>query len=211
MIYGWDVERKKIFERQKELGIMPEDAVFSERNEDVPAWDSLTEKEKAVAARHMETYAGFLEHTDEQIGYLISEMKKRGVYDNTIFIVVSDNGANYNGGRDGSIMAHANENLQAYDIDTQYSLLDEFGSVLYGTEYNSGWANVSNTPLRYFKTKAHYGGVKTFCIASWADGIADKGRISKDMIAVFDISPTMLDILGFEPLTEVNGSEAGED
>ncbi|WP_157159512.1 arylsulfatase [Brachyspira pilosicoli] len=203
--HGWDVEREKIFERQKELGIMPADAVFSPRNEDVPAWDSLTDKEKAVAARHMETYAGFLEHTDEQIGRLILEMKKRGVYDNTIFVVVSDNGANYNGGRNGSLMAHANENLYVHDIDTQYNLMDEFGSAVYGTEYNMGWANVSNTPLRYFKTKAHYGGVKTFCIASWANGIADKGRISKEMIAVFDISPTMLDVLGFEPLTEVNG------
>ena len=203
--HGWDVEREKIFERQKELGIMPADAILSERNEDVPAWDSLTEKEKAVAVRHMETYAGFLEHTDEQIGRLISEMKKRGVYDNTIFIVVSDNGANYNGGRTGSLMAHANENLYVHDIDIQYDLIDEFGSAVYGTEYNSGWANVSNTPLRYFKTKAHYGGVKTFCIASWANGIVDKGRISKEMIAVFDISPTMLDVLGFEPLTEVNG------
>ncbi|MEI0567988.1 arylsulfatase [Brachyspira pulli] len=203
--HGWDVEREKIFERQKELGIMPADAVLSERNDEVPSWDSLTEKEKAVAARHMETYAGFLEHTDEQIGRLISEMKKRGVYDNTIFIIVSDNGANYNGGRNGSIMNHANENLYVHDLDTQYSLLDEFGSALYGTEYNKGWANVSNTPLRYFKTKTHYGGVKTFCIASWLNGIADKGRISKEMIAVFDISPTMLDILGFEPLTEVNG------
>ena len=203
--HGWDVEREKIFARQKELGIMPADAILSERNEDVPAWDSLTEKEKAVAIRHMETYAGFLEHTDEQIGRLISEMKKRGVYDNTIFIVVSDNGANYNGGRNGSIMNHANENLYVHDLDTQYSLLDEFGSALYGTEYNKGWANVSNTPLRYFKTKTHYGGVKTFCIASWVNGIADKGRISKDMIAVFDITPTMLDIIGAEPLTEVNG------
>lgn len=196
---------QKIFERQKELGIMPADAILSERNEDVPAWDSLTEKEKAVAIRHMETYAGFLEHTDEQIGRLISEMKKRGVYDNTIFIVVSDNGANYNGGRIGSLMAHANENLYVHDIDTQYNLIDEFGSAVYGTEYNSGWANVSNTPLRYFKTKAHYGGVKTFCIASWLNGIVDKGRISKDMIAVFDITPTMLDIIGAEPLSQVNG------
>ncbi|WP_157152381.1 sulfatase-like hydrolase/transferase, partial [Brachyspira sp. SAP_772] len=124
--HGWDVEREKIFERQKELGIMPADAVFSPRNEDVPAWDSLTDKEKAVAARHMETYAGFLEHTDEQIGRVISEMKKRGVYDNTIFVVVSDNGANYNGGRNGSLMAHANENLYVHDIDTQYNLMDEF-------------------------------------------------------------------------------------
>ena len=132
--HGWDVEREKIFERQKELGIMPADAVLSERNDEVPSWDSLTDKEKAVAARHMETYAGFLEHTDEQIGYLISEMKKRGVYDNTIFIIVSDNGANYNGGRTGSIMNHANENLYVHDLDTQYSLLDEFGSALYGTE-----------------------------------------------------------------------------
>ena len=153
----------------------------------------------------METYAGFLEYIDEEIERLISEMKKRGVYDNTIFIIVSDNGTNYNGGRTGSLMAHANENLYVHDIDTQYALMDEFGSAVYGTEYNMGWANVSNTPLRYFKTKAHYGGVKTFCIASWENGIAEKGRISKEMIAVFDISPTMLDILGFEPLTEVNG------
>ena len=203
--HGWDVEREQRLAKQIQLGIMPEGTKVPPRDESVPAWDSLSAKEKAVAARHMETFAGFLEHTDEEIGRFIDELKKRGKYDNTIFVFVSDNGANYNGGRIGSIMAHANENLYVHDLDTQYEVLDKFGTELYGTQYNTGWAMASNTPLRYFKTKAHYGGIKTAFIASWKNGIKNPGRITKEMVAVFDISPTILDIIGVKPLKKVNG------
>ena len=203
--HGWDVERENRLKKQIQLGIMPEGTKVPPRDKSVPAWDSLSAKEKAVAARHMETYAGFLEHTDEEIGRFIDELKKRGKYDNTIFVFVSDNGANYNGGPTGSIMAHANENLYVHDIDTQYSLLDQFGNSLYGTQYNTGWAMASNTPLQYFKMNTHYGGIKTAFIASWKNGIKNPGRMTKDMVAVFDISPTILDIIGVKPLKKVNG------
>lgn len=202
---GWDVEREKILARQIELGIMPEGTKLAPRDESVPDWDTLTEKERAVSARHMETYAGYLDHTDEEIGRFINELKQRRQYDNTIFIVVSDNGANNNGGRIGSMMSHASDNLTNHDVDTQYALRDQFGSTLYGTQYNTGWGMSSNTPFKYFKMYAHYGGVKTAFIASWKNGIKDPGRLVHDMVAVFDITPTILDVIDVKPLLTVNG------
>ena len=203
--HGWDTEREMILARQIELGIMPEGTKVPPRDKSVAAWNELSEKEKAVAARHMETYAGFLEYTDKEIGKFIAELKERDEYDNTIFIFVSDNGANYNGGPTGSLMAHANENLFVHDTDTQYSLMENFGNKLYGTQYNIGWAMTSNTPFRYYKTKAHYGGVKTAFIASWVNGIKNPGRLVDEMVAVFDISPTILDVINAKHLETVNG------
>lgn len=201
---GWDVEREKIFARQKELGIFPEDAEMPKGSDKVPAWDSLTDMEKEVARKHMEVYAGFLEHTDAQLGKFLDELKERGEYDNTMFVLVSDNGANSNGGAQGSF-AHDAENIYQRTIEEQYALLDQFGSEQYGTQYNSGWAMASNTPFQHFKTNAHYGGIRTTCIVSWANGIQEPGRLCSDLITVSDIAPTVLEVTGTERLTQVNG------
>lgn len=201
---GWDVEREKIFERQKELGIFSQDAQLPPRSEKVPAWDSLSETEKAVARKHMEVYAGFLTHTDEQIGRLVDELKKRDEFDNTIFVVVSDNGANSNGGTYGGF-AHDVENLFARPVEEQYELMDQFGSAQWGTQYNSGWAMVSNTPFREFKKNAYMGGTRTACVITWPDGIKEPGRMNNDMIAVYDIPVTMLELSGTAHLEKVNG------
>lgn len=152
----------------------------------------------------MEVYAGFLEHTDAQLGKFLDELKERGEYDNTMFVLVSDNGANSNGGAQGSF-AHDAENIYQRTIEEQYALLDQFGSEQYGTQYNSGWAMASNTPFQHFKTNAHYGGIRTTCIVSWANDIQEPGRLCSDLITVSDIAPTVLEVTGTERLTQVNG------
>lgn len=206
---GWDAERGKIFERQKALGIFQAETSLSVRNSDVKAWDDLNETEKAVAARHMEVYAGFLEHTDAQIGRLIKELEKRGEYENTIFTFLSDNGASSNGGADGVPMAHAKVNFTFFNSEEQVDLLNQFGNAEYGTQYNTGWANVSNTPFRSYKSKAYNGGVKTACIVS-GKGIKEPGRISDNLITAVDITPTMLDLLQIEQINEKNGIKLKE-
>ncbi|GAA0182890.1 arylsulfatase [Clostridium sediminicola] len=201
---GWDVEREKIFKRQKELGLFPEDAEMPEQTFKAERWGTLNEKQKEVAARHMEVYAGFLEHTDAQLGKFLDELKKRDEYDNTLFVIVSDNGANSNAGPDGTLIAHDNENLYKRDFDDMYAHLDEFGSKAYGTQYNSAWAMVSDTPFRHYKGTAHYGGIRTLCIASWKEGIKEPGRLCKELVAVSDVPATILDVVGVEKLKEVN-------
>ncbi len=203
--HGWDVEREKIFNKQKSLGIFNEQVELPSRDENIPAWESLNDKEKAVFQRHMEVYAGFLEHTDDQLGRLFEELKERDKYDNTIFVLLSDNGANSNGGRDGSVIAHTVENFFVYDIDKQFEALDEFGSVKYGTQYNTGWAMTSNTPFKEYKQKAFYGGIRVPAVVSWKNGVESPGRIVNELTMIQDITPTIYDVLNVEHPEEING------
>lgn len=202
---GWDVEREKIFARQKELGIFPESAEMPHGSPKVPAWDTLSEDQKTIARKNMEVYAGFLEYTDQELGWFFDELKTRDEFDNTMFVLVSDNGANSNGGLNGTITAHDNENLFVRSTDEMMEHLDEFGSAQYGVQYNTGWAMVSDTPFQHFKTNAHYGGIRVPCIVHWTDGITEPGRLNNDLVAVSDIAPTVLDITGTERLKEING------
>ncbi len=202
---GWDVEREKRFEKQKELGIFDENAELPERNPNVPAWDDLTEDEKKVASKHMEVYAGYLKHTDDQIGRLIDGFKEMGIYDDTIFVLMADNGSNPHGGVYGNPNGHAVENTYYRTLDEQLEIMDEFGGKQYGSGYNTGWAMASNTPYRMYKYNAFYGGVKTPLIISWENGIKEQNRISEQLVDVTDITPTMLDILDIEFPEENDG------
>lgn len=202
---GWDVEREKRFEKQKELGIFDENAELPERNPNVPAWDDLTEDEKKVASKHMEVYAGYLKHTDDQIGRLIDGFKEMGIYDDTIFVLMADNGSNPHGGVYGNPNGHSVENTYYRTLDEQLEIMDEFGGKQYGSGYNTGWAMASNTPYRMYKYNAFYGGVKTPLIISWENGIKEQNRISEQLVDVTDITPTMLDILDIEFPEENDG------
>lgn len=202
---GWDAEREKRFKKQIELGLLPEGTELSPMLSGITPWDNLTETQKKVAERHMEVYAGFLEHTDDQIGRLMDELKARDEYDNTVFVLMSDNGPNSNGMADGSPNAHTNENLIAYGAEEQLEYLDQFGSAEYGTQYNKGWCMASSTPFQYHKTCTYNGGLRVPCIVSWKDGIAEPGRISHDIIDSMDVTPTMLDITGVKQVMEVDG------
>ena len=89
-----------MFARQKELGIVPADAQLSRHDPDVPDWASLSPAARRLAARMMEVFAGFLSHTDHQVGRLIEFLRQQGELDNTLIMVISDNGASAEGGPD---------------------------------------------------------------------------------------------------------------
>ena len=98
---GWDAYREKTFARQKELGVVPADAELSRHDPDVPEWDSLPESARRLYSRMMEVFAGFLTHTDHQVGRLIEFLEAQGELENTLIMVISDNGASAEGGPTG--------------------------------------------------------------------------------------------------------------
>ena len=100
---GWDALRERIFERQKELGVIPGDAELTARPTEIPAWDEMDDDLKAVLARQMEVYAGFLEHTDHHIGRLVDALDDLGVLEDTlVYYIVGDNGASAEGTTNGT-------------------------------------------------------------------------------------------------------------
>ena len=100
---GWDKLREEIFARQKKMGIIPQNAKLTPRPREIPAWDDQTPEQKKLFARQMETFAGFAEHTDHEVGRLVDALEEMGEMDNTLFLyVVGDNGASAEGGPEGA-------------------------------------------------------------------------------------------------------------
>lgn len=202
---GWDVYREKVFQKQKKLGIIPENCVLPENDYMAPKWESLTVKEKRIFARYMEVYAGFVSHTDAQIGRVINYLKKIGQFNNTLVIFMSDNGASAEGGRWGTT-SHGYH----YVTEKDQPLIDEaqmefLGSADVKAQYPSGWARACNTPLRMYKSWAHCGGIKVPLIITYPDKIKNRGGIRIQYHHVIDINQTVLDICGIPQPSEING------
>ena len=204
---GWDKLREESFARQKALGVIPQDAALTPRPDALPAWDSLDRDQKKVAERLMETYAGFLAHTDAQIGRLRSALDKMGVLDDTIFIyIVGDNGASGEGGPEGS--AHYMAKIQGVPETTADMLaeLDAIGGPKVHAHYNASWAWAMNTPFPWMKQIAsHLGGIRNPMVVSWPKRIRDRGGLRGQFAFVSDIAPTILEAAGIAPPAEVNG------
>lgn len=204
---GWDAIRAEWLENQKRLGIVPKDTELSERNEYAPAWDSLTGDEKRVYARYMEVFAGFLEYADSQIGRVIDYLEAIGVLDNTLVVLLSDNGASAEGGQNGRLDQEKSLNLVEQTDNVARSLphLDELGGEYTDIHYPVGWANAGNTPFKWYKSFAFGGGVNDPLIISWPDGIDGAGEIRNQFCHVSDIAPTVLDVLGVRKPDTVRG------
>lgn len=204
---GWDVLREKCFLKQKAMGIIPEDAKLSRRNEYVNAWNTLSAKEKKVYARYMEVYAGLLEHTDTQIGRLLQFLDKIGQKDNTLILLLSDNGASSEGGIQGLYNQDkmTNYSVSRDEITQAYEHLDEMGTEYSNMNYPMGWANLGNVPFQWYKTFTHAGGVRDPLIIRYPDMIKEKGAIRTQYHHVVDIAPTILDVLGLEKPESIKG------
>jgi arylsulfatase A-like enzyme len=186
---GWDVVRAEWFARQKALGIAPADAELAPRNADVSAWDDLTDDERRVAARIQEVFAGFLDHTDAQIGRLMRFLEEVGAADNTLVVLLSDNGAESSGGRCGRV-GWVGESF----ADTLASL-EMAGSAPTFTQYAAGWAQVGNTPLKFYKHYTYAGGIRDPLIIHWPVRIVDRGGVRRQYHHVTDVTPTILELL----------------
>lgn len=191
---GWDAMREERLARQKSLGIVPVNTALTPRNPGDRAWADLTSVEKTVFARFMATYAGFISHTDAQISRLVTHLKQTGQFDNTLIVVMSDNGAASEAGQKGNF-----EKLYAPNKLTPEQMLarlDELGTDKTQSEYQRPWAMLGSTPFRRYKVWPQLGGVRTPLIVSWPVGIKDKGAIRKGYVDVVDLAPTFADVAG---------------
>ncbi len=195
---GWDVIRRERYERQLEMGVIPAGTELPASNPGVPEWDSLSDEEQRVAARLQEAYAAMVEHTDAQLGRLFEFLKRTGQLDDTIVIVTSDNGAAHEGGRLGAISRIRFFNDMEEDFDKVLGRLSEVGGPRADTHYATGWAQASNTPLKWYKYHTHGGGIRDPLIIGWSDRLARPGAILNQFHHIIDLAPTIYEAAGVE-------------
>ncbi|MCK9493914.1 MAG: arylsulfatase [Dehalococcoidia bacterium] len=202
---GWDAYREEVFARQKELGVLPADTELSPHDPDVPEWESLTDDERRVYARMMEVFAGFLEHTDHHLGRFIHFLEDIGQLDNTLLMVISDNGASAEGGPTGSVNENKFFNNVPESPEENLAALDDLGGPHYFNHYPWGWTWAGDTPFRRWKRETYRGGISDPFIVHWPDGIQARGELRDQFVHAIDMVPTVLDLLDIEPPAEIHG------
>jgi arylsulfatase len=202
---GWDAYREQVFAKQKQMGIVPANTVLSRHDPDVQDWSKLSADERRLFARMMEVFAGFLEHTDHYIGELIAFLKDMGEYENTLIMVVSDNGASAEGGPTGSVNEGKFFNNVPDDLKQNLAAIDDLGGPKYFNHYAWGWTHAGNTPFRRWKRETYRGGTSDPFMIVWPKGIKAKGEIRTQYCHAIDMVPTVLDAVGIEPPAQIRG------
>ncbi len=202
---GWDAYRDEVFARQKAMGLIPQNTVLTERNSMALEWDKLSDREKKVFARYMEVFAGYLTYTDDQIGRLLDYLKAIDQYDNTLIVFLTDNGASAEGGPNGCFNEYYHILSMNWEELVDDERLEQLGSVEACSNYPPGWAWAGNTPLKWYKSWVHAGGIKVPCIISYPKEIKDKGSIRNQFHHVVDINATVLDICGIKQPEYIRG------
>jgi arylsulfatase A-like enzyme len=221
---GYEAIREQTLARQKDLGIVPPETELPPINpigtpeertgpggEPFPAldftrpWDTLSDKEQQLFSRMAEVYAGFLAHADDQIGRLLDYLEAIEERENTLVIVISDNGASGEGGPDGSVNEMKFANGIPDSIEENLSMLDELGGTKTYNHYPTGWAMAFNTPFKMWKRYEFNGGTSDPCIISWPKGITARGEIRDQYHHAIDLVPTILDVLDVDPPETIGG------
>jgi arylsulfatase A-like enzyme len=221
---GYEAVREQILANQKKLGIVPADTALPPLNpigtpesrhgpdgKPFPAldytkpWGELSSDERRLFSRMAEVYAGFLSHADAQIGRVLDHLEEIDQLNNTIVVVVSDNGASGEGGPNGSVNENKVLNGIADDLAANLAMLDELGSPKTYNHYPTGWAMAFNTPFKMWKRYSFNGGTCDPCIISWPAGIAARGELREQYHHAVDIVPTLLDCLDVEQPEMVKG------
>ena len=202
---GWDVVREETLQKQKELGIVPEGTVLPPRNPGVRAWEELSDDEKRLFCRQMEVFAAFLTHTDDQIGRLLATWSRTGIMDDTLIILLSDNGASGEGGFSGLVSEMSFFNMSPETVEDMLAKIDKWGEPSTHPHYATGWAAAGNTPNRWYKQMVHEGGTRDPLIIHWPAHISDAGAIRSQFHHAVDITPTILEVLGLSMPAVVRG------
>lgn len=202
---GWDAYREQTLTRQKQQGIVPADAELSRHDPDVKPWAECSADEKRLYARMMEVFAGFLEHTDHHIGRLLAFLKATGQFDNTLIMVLSDNGASSEGGPTGSVNENLFFNNVPESLEENLKHIDQLGGPETFNHYAWGWTWAGNTPFRRWKRETYRGGISDPFIVHWPAGIGAKGEVRSQYAHAIDMVPTVLDALSIEPPTTIKG------
>jgi arylsulfatase len=204
---GWDIHRQRWYERQLELGVIPAGTELAPRNPGVKPWDDLSDNEQKLACRLQEAFAAFLDHTDDQIGRLINGLRAAGDLDNTIVVVMADNGASQEGGATGVLHEMKYFNGLRESPDDAVLRLNEIGGPASHTNYPWGWAQCGNSPFKWYKQNTHEGGVHVPMVMHWPDGIDEQATGSKrhQFINIADVVPTIYELLGVNPPDVLGG------
>jgi len=198
---GWDSLRMLRLSNLKALGIIPND-VNSFAPSGIPKWESLNATQKKEYARDMEVYAAMVDYLDMSIGRIIDYLKKHGLYDNTLILFMSDNGANgvmattYPGNADGKYLGTFNNSLENRGLPNSF------------VEMGPGWAQASSSPFRLFKSFASEGGIRAPLIVKMPVGNKNQGQWNGSFLHVSDIVPTLLELADAAYPQEVNGKPA---
>ncbi len=210
---GWDVYREQVFARQKELGVVPQDAELTQRPDLFPAWDSLSETEKKLYVRQMEVFAGYSENADWNVGRLLDSIEEMGDLDNTLIVYIwGDNGASMEGTITGSFNELTFLNGIPLTPEQQLALIEQYGGIeaLGGVEtaphYAAAWGWAGNTPFQWGKqTGSHLGGTRNPMVVAWPKRIQDAGSLRPQFTHCTDIGPTILEAIGLPQATFVDG------
>ena len=221
---GYEAIRAGILARQKELGLLPEDTELSGINphgepgatgpdgqpwpmlDTVRPWATLNDDEKKLFARMAEVFAGYVEYTDDQVGRVLDFLESSGQLDNTIIVVISDNGASGEGGPNGTFNEWRFFNGAPTPTELTFQHIDELGSPASYNHYNTGWAWAFDTPFPYWKRWAGYeGGIADMCIMSWPAQIAPSASPRPQYVHAVDVVPTIYDLIGVTPPDTLNG------
>jgi arylsulfatase A-like enzyme len=221
---GYEHYRELVLERQKQRGLVPESTTLPPINplgtsadtksptglpfpplDYVKPWDALPEEEKQLYRRMAEVYAGFLSYTDHQIGRIIDFLEESGQLDNTLVIVISDNGASGEGGPTGSVNENIFANGVPDSLEHNLKYLDVLGSPRTYNHYPTGWAMAFNTPFKMWKRYSYNGGICDPFLIHWPKGIKSRGELRHQYHHAIDIVPTILDVVGVEAPEVVKG------
>ncbi|MDF2901121.1 MAG: atsA [Phenylobacterium sp.] len=193
---GWDVERARRLERQKALGIVPPQTELPPRNDGVKPWADHSPDEQRVFTRLQSAFAGMLDHADQHLARLVAFLEEAGVKDDTLILVLSDNGASQEGGPLGFVNAMGPYNMKFEPMPEKLANIENIGGPDSHSNFPHGWAMASNTPLRRYKQNTHGGGIRDPLIVSWKNGIAARGETRDQFAHASDFTPTLLDMLG---------------
>ena len=202
---GWDAYRDIVFQRQQELGLLPAGATLSPRDPDVPEWDSLSADERRLYSRMMEVFAGFLSHADHHFGRILDTLEQIGELDNTLIMIISDNGASAEGGLTGSFNEMLFFNMVPESFEENLAKIDELGGPASYNHYPFGWTWAGNTPFRRWKRETYRGGATDPFVVAWPAGIEARGEVRTQYAHAIDMVPTVLDALGIDPPEAIRG------
>jgi arylsulfatase len=209
---GWDAYRERVYKRQLEMGVIPPGTQLTPRDETLESWESIPEEQRAFQRRGMELFAGFVEHTDVQVGQLVEGLAERGLRENTlIFYIFGDNGSSAEGQR-GSISELLAQNNIPNTVEQQLTALERIGGLeVLGSPktdnmYHAGWAWAGSTPFRSTKlVAAHFGGTRNPLVVSWPARIKPDKNLRNQFHHVVDVAPTIYEILDIPHPQVVNG------
>jgi len=204
---GWDKLREETLARQIALGVVPAGTKLAPKHKDIKDWSTLSADEKKLFTRQMETYAGFAEHTDHEIGRLYSALEELGQADNTLFIyIVGDNGASAEGQMNGSFNEMTFFNGVPETVAEMLKHYDDWGGESTYPHFSAGWAVAMDSPFTYTKQVASdFGGTRNGMVIHWPKGIKAKGEVRSQFGHVVDIAPTIYEAAKIPAPRKVNG------